>query len=155
MSKPGIKQVADVVALQAGSKVVNPDMTEYDGDQLVWRLKADTAQEQGEAVLLEQPRLSMVLNTGEHLPIQAVQGEFHKDKQVVFLHGDVLVDYQNWNLSSDYMFYTQRNGELIAPKKFILKQNGIMVTGTDLHVFRDEGKVQVMQGVHMRIEEAR
>ena len=152
-AKPSIQQAMDVAALQAGSKITNPDMTEYDGDKLVWRLKAETAQEQGDVVNLVQPRLQMVLKRGGIVPIQAKYGEYHKNKQVVFLKGAVVVAYQDWDLSSENMFYTQRNGELIAPQDFILKQEGMTVTGKDLHVFRDTGKVQVMQGVHMKIEE--
>jgi len=153
-SKPSIQQAVDVAALQAGAKITNPDMTEYDGDKLVWRLQAETAEEQGDVVSLVQPRLQMVLASGEVVPIQAKQGKYDKGKQVVFLNGAVVVVYQDWDLSSEYMFYTQKNGELIAPKHFVLKQDGIMVTGKDLHVLRDAGKVQVMQGVRMLIEEA-
>ncbi len=152
-SKQDIKQIVDVAMLQTGTKVTNADMTEYDGDQLVWRLKADTAQDKGGEVELESPLLTMVLSNGEAMPIQAQQGKYYKTKQVVHLLGHVVVDYQSWKLSSAQMNYVQKTGELIVPHDFVLTQNGITVTGKDLHVFREAGKLQVMQGVHMRIEE--
>ncbi len=154
MSKPSIKQVADIATLQTGSKVVNADMTEYDGDQLVWRLKADTAQDKGDTFELERPRLIMVLNNGEEMPIQAKQGKYHKTKKVIHFNGSAMVNYQAWKLTSQAMAYTQRTGELIVPEDFRLTQEGITVIGKDLHVFRDSGILQVMEGVHMHIEEA-
>ena len=152
-AKQSLKQIVDVATLQTGTKVTNPDMTEYDGEQLVWRLKAATAQDKGDVVELEAPLLTMVLSNGEAMPIQAKQGKYYKDKQTVHLQGNVVVGYQGWKLSSALMDYIQKTGELIVPQDFVLMQDGMIVTGTDLHVFRDAGKLQVMQGVHMSIEE--
>jgi len=153
-SKPGIKQVLDVAALQAGSKITNPDMTEYDGDKLVWRLQAETAQEQGDMVNLVQPRLQMVLASGEVVPVQAKYGVYEKGKQKVALTGDVVVNYQAWKLTSPNMDYFQAKGELIAPNDFVLLQDGIKVTGKDMRIFRESGRLEVLQGVRMQIEES-
>jgi len=153
LSEPNIKQATDLAALQAGVKVVNPDMTEYDGEQQVWRLKAKIAEEHGDVVKLDSPHLTMLLDTGQTMPVRAAYGEYHQKKQVIFLQGSVVVRYQEWDLSSEEMFYRQKTGELIAPKDFVLQQEGMVVTGRDLHIFRHDGKVQVLQGVHMNIDE--
>lgn len=152
-ANPSIKQVMDVAALQAGSKITNPDMTEYNGDTLLWRLQAETAQEQGNTVNLVQPRLQVVLASGEIVPVQAKFGVYEKDQQMVHLTGDAVVQYQAWTLSSPSIDYLQTKGELVAPQDFVLVQDGIKVTGKHLRIFRDSGRLEVLQGVHMQIEE--
>jgi len=149
-----IQQVVDIAALKAGTKVIKPDMSEYDGDTLIWRLKAEAAQDKEKILLLEQPRLDMVLESGEVVPVRAFQGIYNKEKQKIHLKGDVLVGYQAWDLSSETMDYFQTQGELIAPEAFVLKQDGITITGKDLRVLRESGRLKVLQGVHMDIEEA-
>ncbi|MDQ6983921.1 MAG: LPS export ABC transporter periplasmic protein LptC, partial [Ghiorsea sp.] len=134
--------------------ITNPDMTEYDGDKLVWRLQAETAQEKGDMVNLVQPRLQMVLASGEVVPVQAKYGVYEKAKQKVALTGDVVVNYQAWKLTSPNMDYFQAKGELIAPNHFVLVQGGIKVTGKDMRIFRESGRLEVLQGVRMQIEES-
>ncbi|MDX8381025.1 MAG: LPS export ABC transporter periplasmic protein LptC [Ghiorsea sp.] len=154
-AKHNIQQIVDVAALKAGTKVIKPDMTEYDGDTLVWRLQADAAQDKEEVLLLDQPRLEMVLDNGEHVPIRSFQGVYHKEQQKIHLKGDVVVRYQAWDLSSASMDYFQTQGELVAAEDFVLKQDGIRITGKDLRVLKEGGRLKVLQGVHMDIEESK
>ncbi len=153
-ANPSIKQAVDVAALQAGSKITNPDMTEYDGDKLVWRLQAETAQEQGNEVNLEQPRLQMVLDNGEVVPVRAKSGKYEQNKQKVVLIGDVVVDYQAWELKTSNIDYFQAMGELVAPQDFVLTQKGIIISGKDMRIYRADGRLEVLQGVRMIIEES-
>ena len=153
-SDPTIKQAVDVAALKAGTKVIKPDMTEYDGDKLVWRLQADTAQDKAQALLLDKPKMDIVMRDGEIVPVQAVSGVYQKGAKKVNLQGDVRVGYQTWRLSSDNLYYFQARGELVIPGNFELKQEGIVITGKHMRVFQASGKLEVLQGVNMRIEEA-
>ncbi|MDQ7003912.1 MAG: LPS export ABC transporter periplasmic protein LptC [Ghiorsea sp.] len=152
--KPGLQQAVDLAALKAGSTITNPDITEYDGDKLVWRLQADTAQEQGEVVNLVRPRLQMVLASGEIVPVLAKHGVYDEHQQKVTLTGDVVAHYQAWTLTSSHMNYIQNKGELIVPNHFVLVEEGIRVTGKDMRIYRDSGRLEVLQGVHMKIEES-
>jgi len=152
-AKHSIQQIVDVAALKAGTKVIKPDMTEYDGETLVWRLQAESAQDKEEVLLLDQPRLEMALDTGEVVPVRSIQGVYHKAQQKINLKGDVIVKYQTWDLSSESMDYFQTQGELVAAEDFILKQDGITITGKDLRVLKESGRLKVLQGVHMDIEE--
>jgi len=152
-AKHSLQQIVDVAALKAGTKVIKPDMTEYDGDTLLWRLQAESAQDKEEELLLDQPRLEMTLDSGEIVPIRSYQGIYHKGQQKIHLKGDVVVRYQAWDLSSESMDYFQTQGELVADEDFVLKQDGITITGKDLRVFKEGGRLKVLQGVHMDIEE--
>ncbi len=153
-SDPNIKQVVDAVALKAGTKVIKPDMTEYDGDTLVWRLQADSAQDQEKELLLDKPNMDIMMHNGEVVPVQAVSGVYEKAAEKVHLQGDVRVGYQAWDLSSESLDYFQGKGELVIPGDFELKQDGMLITGKDMRIFQESGQLQVLQGVKMRIEEA-
>jgi LPS export ABC transporter protein LptC len=152
--QPSIKQVMDAVALQAGTKVIKPDMTEYDGDKLVWRLQADSAQDKENILQLEKPNMHIVMDDGVEVPVQALSGIYHKSENKVHLQDDVQVSYQAWDLSTSSLDYFQAKGELVIPGTFALKQEGILITGKDMRIFQDSGKLKVLQGVKMRIEEA-
>jgi len=153
-AKPGIKQVIDAVALQAGTKVIKPDMTEYDGDKLVWRLQAESAQDKDNELQLEQPNMDIVMHDGEIVPVQARTGVYEKAAEKVHLQGDVQVGYQAWDLSTESLDYFQGKGELVIPGHFKLKQDGMLITGKDMRIFQESGQLKVLQGVKMRIEEA-
>jgi LPS export ABC transporter protein LptC len=153
-AQPSIKQVVDAAALQAGTKVIHPDMTEYDGDKLVWRLQADSAQDKENALELEKPNMHIVMKDGEVVPVQAISGIYVKSAEKVHLQGEVQVGYQDWDLKTGSLDYFQGKGEVVIPNDFVLKQDGILITGKDMRIFQDSGKLKVLQGVNMQIEEA-
>lgn len=152
-AKHGIEQIINAVAIQVGTTVANPDMTEYDGDRLVWRLQADSAKEQETKVLLKNPVIDLFAENGDKMPIRAHQGIYDKTNKVMHFKGNVLAGYQTWDLSSETLDYFDEKGEVIVADTFVLKQEGMRISGKDLRIFRTEEKVQVLQGVHMSIEE--
>lgn len=152
-AKHGIEQIIDAVGIQVGTTVANPDMTEYDGDRLVWRLQADSAKEQDTKVLLVNPVIDLFDESGDKMPIQANSGSYDKTNKIMHFEGNVLAGYQAWDLSSDMLDFFDEKGEVIVPDAFVLQQDGMTISGKDMRIFHNTGKLQVLKGVHMSIEE--
>jgi hypothetical protein len=64
------------------------------------------------------------------------------------------VGYQEWDLSSEKLDFFSAKDEVIVPEAFVLEKTGMMITGKNMRIFRETGRLQVLQGVHMRIEES-
>ena len=153
-AKHSIDEILDAAALKAGTVIDNPDMTEYDGEQLVWHLQADSAREQGPNVSLENPMIDMFTEQGENIPIQAKFGRYNKQKQVIHFKGQVTVGFKAWDLSSEKLDFFKAKDEVVIPEAFVLQQDGITITGKDMRIYRKDARIEVLQGVHMIIEES-
>lgn len=148
-----VQQLIDVASIRAGNTIINPDVQEYEGDMLSWRLQAATAHEQESVLVLKNPTIDLYTEQRESIPIQALDGYYDKEKGYIHLEGDVVVGYQDWILSSDTLDFYQAEDEVHIIEDFILRQEGMEVTGKYMKLMRVTGKIQVLEGVHMVIEE--
>lgn len=152
-AKHAIKQALDVIAIQAGSNIENPDIKEYDGDHLSWRLQAETAQEQNGVVTLEKPVIDIYTEGRKHIPIQALHGKYDKNTNIIHLSGQVKLTYQSWKLNSKKLDLFQARDEIQVVDSFVMQQVGMKISGKDMRIFRKKGKIEVLQGIFMEIEE--
>jgi len=152
-AKHTIQEVLDVAAIQSGSRVTNPDIKSYQGDSLNWRLQAKSAVEKGNMLLLEQPLIDLYTASRQVVPIQGETGNYDKKKGVVLLSGAVLAIYQGWKLRSEQLYFYQNKNMLHIPDTFQMIKEGMLVTGKNMRVWQEQGRVSVRGGVHMEIEE--
>ncbi|MCF6208670.1 MAG: LPS export ABC transporter periplasmic protein LptC [Ghiorsea sp.] len=152
-AKHSIQEVLDIAAIQSGSRVTNPDIKSYQGDNLDWRLQAKSAVEEGNILLLEQPLIDLYTASRQVIPVQGKNGNYDKKKGVVLLSGAVLVIYQGWKLRSEQLYFYQNKKLLHIPDAFQMIKEGIMITGKNMRVWQEQGRVSVRGGVHMEIEE--
>lgn len=150
-AKHTLQEVADAVALQVGSSITKPDITEYDGERLVWRLQAESAQEEKNVVRLEQPRLVLHNKKDEKMPLQASQAWYDKQAKTVLFEGDVIMGYVGWTLTTQRMTYDETSDMLMVNGRFKLVQDGMNIRGKKMSISRQTGILKVMQGVHMDI----
>jgi len=154
-AKHSIQQLMDVAAFQAGSRIDKPDIKTYDGDNLSWRLQAESAQEQGDEVLLSLPVIDVYTENRTLIPIQSATAIYHKNTGHILFEGDVKLHFQGWDISSEDLDLFQEAGELQIQGSFLLLQKGIKITGKMLKLTQETRRIQVLQGVHMDIEVGR
>ena len=152
-AKHSIQEVLDAAAIQAGSKINNPDIKEYEGDNLSWRLQATSAQEQSNIVVLIEPKIDLYTEKREVIPIQSLTGEYNRKKEWMHFEGQVQAKYQGWTLNSEQLDYDKTREEIKINVAFVMFQKGMVITGKDMRIFKQSGRVQVLQGVKMKIEE--
>ncbi len=149
LSKPGIQQAVDIAAIQAGSSIINPDIKEYDGENLNWRLQAEKAEELDEVLVFTQPDINLFSAQREEIPIKADKGLYNKQQQMIHFEGDVKVVFQGWTLTTLTLDFDQAKDEIKTRDKFVMQQQGIKITGKDLYISRKTEKLKVSRGVHM------
>ena len=152
-AKHSIQEVMNAAAIQAGTKIDNPDIKEYEGDNLSWRLQAETAQEKDEIIILQKPVVDMYTKKRELIPIQSEYGQYNKKTGHLHFEGDVKAKYQGWHLSSDKLDYFKLKDEVQIVDDFTMFQEGMNIQGKNMYIFKKTGRVKVLQGVRMRIEE--
>ena len=152
INRKDIKQAADIAAISAGTSITNPDIKEYEGDILHWRIKAKQAQEKKSVITLQSPVIELYTDKGKLIPIQAVKGNYHKNEQKIHLSGNVIVKFDQWTLSSELLDYDQTKGEIKAVEPFLLHTTDMKVTGKDMTIFKATERIQVLKGVHMVVE---
>lgn len=152
-TKHSLEEVMQVAALKAGTRIANPDVSSLDGDVLVWRLRADTAFEQGSNVQLQEPRVDVYLKNKEHMPITASSGVYNKEDKHMLFQGDVHTTYQAWQLFSQSLDFFEDRDVVVINDNFQLMQDGIFIEGKDMQISRQDGTIRVFKGVHMELEQ--
>lgn len=149
-----LDEIMRAVALQLGTTIANPDISSYEGETLVWRLRAESAVEHEDQVILQQPNIDMYLHNSEHMPAQADQGVYDKKAKHMQLSGDVKTQYQTWNLDSQTLSFYEDQDEVRIDDAFKLMQDGVLIEGKHMKISRQDGRIQVFRGVQMTLEQA-
>jgi len=152
-AKHSIQEVISAVAIQAGTKIDKPDIKEYEGDDLSWRLQAETAEEKGKNVILKNPVFDFYTDKRELIPIQSKKGRYDKKSGLMHFEGAVQVKYQSWELNSEKLDYSKTKEEVQVAEDFVMFQEGMKITGKDMRIIKQTGRVKVLKGVKMSIEE--
>ncbi|MDX8382836.1 MAG: LPS export ABC transporter periplasmic protein LptC [Ghiorsea sp.] len=153
-AKHSLQDLVNVVALQSGASIEKPNITKYDGEDLVWRLQAECAVEEKGYVDLEQPNIDWYTQTREMMFLSAAHGQYHKQDKKMLFKGEVVLLFQGWTLHSESALFDENTSVLDIASSFEMKKDGIAIKGKKMLLSRDNGRVKVMQGVRMMIEQA-
>ncbi|HXH65383.1 MAG TPA: LPS export ABC transporter periplasmic protein LptC [Mariprofundaceae bacterium] len=134
------------------TRVEKPLIVERKGDRLVWRLKADKAEQQLQGtLLLTRPVLEMFTDNGEVVTVSGARARFDPLRRNIAFDSQVKVAYQQWRLTSDSLVYVSSKDELTIPGEFVASSDKIVARGKGLRVQRDSQQLWVDHGI--RIED--
>jgi len=128
--------------------VGKPLIVERKGERIIWRLKADKAEQQLTGTMhLLQPELDLFTETGKTIPVTGQQAWFTPLSKQVRFKGDVEVRYGEWHLYSDSLRYEEQKNVLFIPGAFRIKGKTTRIRGRNLTGWRDMQHVRVENGV--------
>jgi len=131
-STPEVK--ADQQEPQA--KVEKPLIVERKGERIIWRLQADSAEQQMDGMRLTDPRLEVFTEGGEAIPIRAREAWFEPIRKNIRFKGAVEVEYRDWLLSSEALQYDSERDEVVVPGRFKAAKPGMTLRGRGLRADR-------------------
>jgi hypothetical protein len=134
------------------TRVEKPLIVERKGDRLVWRLKADKAEQQLQGkLLLTRPVLEMFTANNEMVTISGARAKFDPLRRNIAFDSQVKVVYRHWRLSCDSLVYVSSRDELTVPGSFVATGDKLVAKGKGLRVQRETQQLWVDHGI--RIED--
>ncbi len=137
---------------QPRANVEKPLIVERRGERMIWRLQADSAQQQGQGLYLTEPGLEMFTEAGEVIPIRGREAWFEPIRKNIRFQGAVEVSYREWRLHSDTLRYDSKRDKVVIPGEFRLERPGITLHGRGLRADRNAERLMVEHDV--RVEDA-
>ena len=132
------------------TRVEKPLIVERKGDRLVWRLKADKAEQQLRGnLLLTKPVLEMFTDNGDVVTVSGARARFDPIRRNIAFDSQVKVTYKQWQLTSDSLIYVSGKDELTVPGAFVATGNKVVARGRGLRVSRDTQQLWVDHGIHI------
>lgn len=136
-----------------GNFVEHPVIIEHREDKIVWRLKAELAEQRLDGSLqMQGPLLELYTDSGERIPIQGEQAWFSPIKKQAKFEGDVMVLYRDWELHCGELQYDGKADALHIPGSFRFTGPGISGEGHRLRASRRTEQIWVDEGVRIRDE---
>jgi len=125
------------------TKVEKALIVERKGERIIWRLQADEANQHLQSMELKQPKLEMFTESGEVVPIRGRSASFEPLKRNIHFKGDVVVNYQEWVLTSQELRYESGLDQVRIPGRFKAQKPGITLHGRGLRVDRKSQRLTV------------
>jgi len=125
-------------------------IVERKGDRLIWRLKANKAEQQLQGkLLLTKPVLEMFTDNGDVVTVSGARARFDPIRRNIAFDSRVKVTYKQWQLTSDSLIYVSGKDELTVPGAFVATGNKVVARGRGLRVSRDTQQLWVDHGIHI------
>lgn len=132
----------------ASTHVDKPLIVERKAGHVIWRLKADKAEQQLTGTMhLLQPELELFTESGKSIPVTGKQAWFTPLSKQVRFKGDVKVRYGEWRLYSDSLRYEHQKDIIVIPGAFRIKGKTTRIRGRNLTAWRAVQHVRVEDGV--------
>jgi len=132
---------------QPETQVEKPLIVERKGDQIIWRLQAEEAKQQGQGMHLIEPRLELFTEIGEVIPIEGSEAWFEPTKKNIHFKGSVKAKYRDWILLCDEFRYDGGLDELVVPGSFKVSKPDVKLRGRGLHVDRKTQSLRIAHDV--------
>lgn len=127
-----------------------PLIVERDGDRIIWRLKAETAQQRPSGMHLKNPELELFTGRGEVVIIRSDMAVFNPLKRNIDFRHHVKTKYQNWLLTSERLLYLSQKDMVLVPDYFEINGPDAHISGRGLRADRKTEKVRIDHDVHVR-----
>jgi len=118
------------------AKVEKPMIVERKGERVIWRLQAESAEQQLDGMRLTEPRLEVFTEAGEAIPIRAQEAWFEPIRKNIRFKGAVQVVYRDWVLSGEALRYDSGRDEVVVPGSFKAAKPGMTLRGRGLRADR-------------------
>lgn len=131
------------------ANVEKPQIVERKGERIIWRLQADSAQQQEEGMNLAMPRLELFTDQGEAVPIRGDAAWFEPAARNIIFQGHVQVLYREWTLKSEQLQYDSARDEVLVPGPFTVIKPGTSLKGEVLRAEHKSEKLIVEKNVRL------
>ncbi|MDX8395868.1 MAG: LPS export ABC transporter periplasmic protein LptC [Mariprofundaceae bacterium] len=131
----------------ARTEVEKPLIVERNGDRLIWRLQADTAEQQQDDMYLIQPRLELFTETGEVVPVQGKEAWFEPSKKNIRFKGVVIVKHREWTLETEALRYDSELDLIDIPGTFEMYRKDVKMHGRTMKIDRQTQQMTVAHDV--------
>ena len=143
-------QLVQITSPVGGTKVEKPLIIERKGKRIIWRLKAQKAEQQLKGGLrLTRPTLELFTDAGEKITISGAWANFDPLHRNIVFHQQVVALYQQWRLSCDTLAYVSSKDEITVPGAFVAIGDKITIKGTGLRADRHSQRLWVEHGVNI------
>lgn len=143
-------QLLRIASPVGGMKVEKPLIIERKGTRILWRLKAEKAEQQAKGWLrLTRPTLELFTDAGKKVTISGVRARFDPVHRNIVFHQQVVALYQQWRLSCDTLAYDSGKDEVTVPGKFVAVGDKTTIKGAGLRADRNTQKLWVEHGVNI------
>ncbi|MDQ6955453.1 MAG: LPS export ABC transporter periplasmic protein LptC [Mariprofundaceae bacterium] len=143
------EEIADV-GQEASTRVEKPLIVERKGEKIIWRLKAESAKQHEQVMLLTTPILELFTENGEVVTVHGAQAWFEPLKRNIHFKGDVRVTFREWVLLSDSLRFDSTHNEVIVPNAFTATGQDTMIKGRGLKVNRETQILHVAHDVWVK-----
>ncbi|MFQ5581339.1 MAG: LPS export ABC transporter periplasmic protein LptC [Mariprofundaceae bacterium] len=145
------------ISQQAGEKdkpraeVDKPLIIERKGEHIVWRLRAEQADQQLDGRMhLIDPELELFTESGKMIKVRGREAWFKPIKRNLSFNGAVEVHYEEWRLACDVLKYVSGKDELYVPGDFTVTGESMQARGKGLRAHRQTQRLWVDQGIWIR-----
>jgi len=129
----------------ASTRVEKPLIVERKGERIIWRLKAESAKQHENTMLLATPILELFTETNEVITVHGDKAWFEPLKRNIHFKGNVSVTYRDWVLLSDALYFDSTHDEVIVPNAFTATGQHTTFKGRGLKANR---KTQMLYVAH-------
>jgi len=139
---------------ETGIQVDKPLLVEHEGDNVVWRLQAEKAEQNLDGSMsLTKPKLELFTESGRVMPVSGKQAEVNLLGRSITFSGDVELHFESdWMLRCETLSYDGSKDEVLVPNRFTAEGPEIMFQGGSRRIARKSQRLWVDNGV--RIEDA-
>ncbi|MDX8411818.1 MAG: LPS export ABC transporter periplasmic protein LptC [Mariprofundaceae bacterium] len=151
--QPASQEPAEVVAdagrAESRIQVDKPLLVEHEGENVIWRLEADKAEQNLDgSMLLIAPRLELFTESGRTLPISGNEAKVDLLSRSIEFVGDVKLRFESdWLLTCETLKYDGGNDEMVIPASFSARGPALVLRGGSLRIDRKSQRMWVKNGV--------
>lgn len=139
-----------ITSPNSGTKVDKPLIVERKGKRILWRLRADKAEQKLKTGLrLTRPTLELFTDAGEKVTISGAWASFDPLHRNIVFHQKVVALYQQWRLTCDTLAYDSGKDEVTVPGPFVATGDKTTIRGRGLRADRQSQRLWVDHGVHI------
>ena len=140
---------AEVEQAESGIQVDKPLLIEHEGENVIWRLEADKAEQNMDGSMhLFAPRLDLFSESGSNIPVSGNEAKVDLLSRSIEFLGDVELSFESdWLLKCDALKYDGGKDELSIPQDFSVRGPALAMRGGSLLIDRKSQRMLVRGGV--------
>jgi len=130
------------------TRVEAPVIVERKDGNMIWQLRALEANQQLDGQMnLVSPTLTLFTKSGDKVIINSKQAWFDPLQRDVRFQDDVIVDYEQWQLTTDTLSYISVTDVLHIPGTFSIKGGTVSARGRNMRLHRGSEQINVDEGI--------
>jgi len=135
---------------EASTRVEKPLIVERKGEKIIWRLKAESAKQHENSMLLAAPSLELFTENNEIITVLGDTAWFEPLKRNIHFKGKVRVTYRDWLLLTDSLYFDSSHDEVIVPNAFTATGSHTALKGRGLKANRKTQRIYIAHDVWVK-----